>query len=326
MLSEGGLSSRRSWHDSPKGPRPIRRDFAGHDADLPCTVGRVAPRHGKEASSRLVLGELPLASGPLVKDPAAGAYVEDGMPPVPARLAAKIRRWEFVEMGKLLSEFWVGPREVEVELPKERRTRQARKMTDIFTWVQCFGTYVAVLAPCEPRTVPELMAYMGTIVRVSQDYEGLGWVRYDSAFRRQAALSGNRRWSVINGTLFTMNFSGRVAGLKRCELCFATSHNERECAQSGNPDPDLGDRLKSLETAVIAMARSNAARPSPDSYRAVRSSGETCRKWNTSGCTFPHCRHLHVCTRCGGNHPKVRCGGHGPTPRVSPARPPFRPY
>ena len=164
-------------------------------------------------------------------------------PLVPARLAAKIRRWEFVEMGELLQEFWVGPREVEVELPKERRTRQARKVINIFTWVQCFDTYVAVLAPCEPQTVPELMAYMGTIVRVSQDYEGLGWVRYDLAFRCQAALSGNRRWSVTNGTLFTMIFSGRVAGLRRCELCFATSHNKRECAQSG------------LETAVIAMAR-----------------------------------------------------------------------
>ena len=150
------------------------------------------------------------------------------MPLVPARLAAKIRRWEFVEMGELLPEFWIGPRVVEVELPKERRTSQARNVTDIFTWVQCFGTYVAVLTLCEPRMVAELMAYMGTIIRVSQNYEGLVWVRYDSAFRCQAALSGNRRWSVINGTLFIMNFSGRVAGLRRCEICFATSHNERE--------------------------------------------------------------------------------------------------
>ena len=41
----------------------------------------------------------------------AGAYVGDGMPPVPAKLAAKIWRWEFVEMGELLPEFWAGPKE-----------------------------------------------------------------------------------------------------------------------------------------------------------------------------------------------------------------------
>ena len=177
-------------------------------------------------------------------------------------------------MGKLLPEFCVGqPRELERESTRGQ-TMQARQVMDIFTWVQCFGTYVAVVAPVEPLSVSELMAYMGTIVRVSQDYDGLGWVRYDSAFRRQAALSGNKKWSVINGTLFTMNFSGRSAGTRRCELCFATSQIERDCAQSGNPDPDLG--------------------PVPIIPRVFRPSGEACRKWNSSGCTFPQCRHLHI--------------------------------
>ena len=35
------------------------------------------------------------------------------------------------------------------------------------------------------------MAYMTTILRVIQDLAGLGWVRYDAAFRRLVALSGN---------------------------------------------------------------------------------------------------------------------------------------
>ena len=176
---------------------------------------------------------LPLPGGADVTVPMAGAYVGDGMPQVPAKLAAKIRRWEFVEMGELLPEFWAGPKEEEQS--KECRVRQGRKVTDICTWVQCFGTYAAVLVPAEPLVVPELIAYMGITVRVSQDYEGLGWVWYNSAFRRPAALSGNRKWSVMNGTLFTMNFSGRAAGTKRRELCFATSHNEREICPKGRP-------------------------------------------------------------------------------------------
>jgi len=39
------------------------------------------------------------------------------MPPVPAKLVNKMRRWEFVKMGKLLPEFWVGPKEAEGEEP-----------------------------------------------------------------------------------------------------------------------------------------------------------------------------------------------------------------
>ena len=139
----------------------------------------------------------------------AGTYVGDGMPPVPARLAAKIQRWEFVEMGELLPEFWAGLKEPEGGPAKERWARQGRKVTKVITWVQCFLTYMAVLAPADPMMVPELMAYMGMVVRMAQDYEGLGWVRYHFAFRRQAVLSGNKKWLVVNSTLFTMNFSGR---------------------------------------------------------------------------------------------------------------------
>ncbi len=66
----------------------------------------------------------------------------------------------------------------------------SRKVTDLHTWLQCYAAYVAVLGPPNAQHKPELMAYMGFIVQVSQDDEGLGWVRYDSAFRRQAALAG----------------------------------------------------------------------------------------------------------------------------------------
>ena len=77
----------------------------------------------------------------------------------------------------------------------------------------------------------------GIQVHDGEDFLGLAWVRYDTAFRRQAALTGNTRWSVINSTLYTMCFTGQATNMKRCELCFAISHTEGECAQSGDPDP-----------------------------------------------------------------------------------------
>ena len=93
-------------------------------------------------------------------------------------------------MGELLPEFWASPRDTDGDPSRERRTRQAWKVRH-FHRDPVLWHFVAVIAPGKPRTMPELMVYIGTIVRVLQDYEGLGWVRYDSAFRRQAALSGS---------------------------------------------------------------------------------------------------------------------------------------
>ena len=182
---------------------------------------------------------------------------------------------------------------------------------DIFTWLQCFGAYISVHTPPAPHLIPELKAYMATIMRVSQDYSGLAWVRYDAAFRRQAALTRNNHWFVINPTLCTMCFTGLASSTKRCELCFASTHTERECAQCGNPDPGMGDHLKVIETAVLAMTHkqeqvSQPVQPTP------KPSGEHCKKWNSSGCTYPQCCHTHACSSCGGSHPATKCPLHSP--------------
>jgi len=78
-------------------------------------------------------------------------------------------------MGQLLPEFWARQRKDEET--RGSGTRQGRKVTDILSWVQCFSSFVAVLALAEPLVVPKLMAHLNLIVRVSQDYEGLGWVQ-----------------------------------------------------------------------------------------------------------------------------------------------------
>ena len=107
------------------------------------------------------------------------------------------------------------------------------------------------------------------------------------AFRPQAALTGNRKWSAINTTLYSMCFTGRATRACRCEICFASTHTERECAQHKDPDPDVTSRMKSPRAAAAGLP--------------VHPSGETCRKWNSAtGCTFPRCRHSHACSSCGG--------------------------
>ena len=85
-------------------------------------------------------------------------------------------------MGELLPEFWSSHREEDMEGKQEIKIRRSQKVTDIFTWLQCFGSYVSVRAQHTPSLIPELMVYMAAIVRVSQDYTGLAWVRYDAAY------------------------------------------------------------------------------------------------------------------------------------------------
>ena len=64
-----------------------------------------------------------------------------------------------------------------------------------------FHASVVVRRAAASELLLELMAYQVTIVRVSQEFSGLAWVRYDQAYRRQAALTGHFKWSVINATL-----------------------------------------------------------------------------------------------------------------------------
>ena len=125
--------------------------------------------------------------------PSNGVYVGDSLVLVPAKLAARIRQGNYIDMGELLPEFWSHTREDDSQKP-DTKTRKNRKVIDIFTWLQCYGTYVSVRAASNPALIAELVAYMIMIVRTSQDFSGLAWVRYDAAFRRQAALTGNTQW------------------------------------------------------------------------------------------------------------------------------------
>ena len=159
---------------------------------------------------------LPL-SGSRPVPTSAGVYVGEGLPPVPPKLAIKILHWNYVEMSEMLPEFLSNkPEEKE---PKRHSPRRPRQVTDIFSWIHCYGSYVSVLASHFGDVVPELMAYLVTITRVSQGYTGLAWVWYDSSFRRQAAIIGNKKWSQINPSLHSICFTGCAQALKRCDLC-----------------------------------------------------------------------------------------------------------
>lgn len=132
--------------------------------------------------SALMVNLLPQANTVLASG-TQGVYVEKSMPPVPSKLAAKIQWGAYVDIEELLPEFWAPARE-ENQPMQEAKAQWACSVQDIFAWLQCYRMFVSVLAPLHPTRNPELMAYQATIVRASQHYAGLAWVRYNSAFHR----------------------------------------------------------------------------------------------------------------------------------------------
>ena len=126
-----------------------------------------------------------------------GVYVGEGLPPVPPKLAKKISAGEYVEMEELLPEMCTR----ENSEPRTKR-RCSRRSLDIFPWLQCFGVYVSIQGSRSLEMIPELMVYMGTIIRAHREYTGSKWLRYDMLFRKHAALRNDTRWYVINPTIY----------------------------------------------------------------------------------------------------------------------------
>ena len=50
---------------------------------------------------------LPAAGNVGASAPSTGIYIGEGLPPVPLKLAEKIRKWEYTDMSELLPGFWV---------------------------------------------------------------------------------------------------------------------------------------------------------------------------------------------------------------------------
>ena len=140
--------------------------------------------------------------------------VGSGLPSIPKKLLAKIRNWEFVELLPTSS-----PTEATTSsgVPAARFSlfpgceivsHKKKQISDIADWMQAFAVYTAALVSEHPSATLEMLAYMVTIIKASQQYDGLYWRAYDTNYRLTAAASGNRHWSRLDTDLFTRFFTG----------------------------------------------------------------------------------------------------------------------
>ena len=169
-------------------------------------------------------------------------------------------------------------------------------VVDILLWLQCYAALVAALALQHPQKTPEFMAYQSIIIKCHRDFEGLGWVYYDRAFRRQAALSKDLNWSRINPTLYSLCFAGKAKKSAICIHCLSNNHNSAQCPETQSMWPPQCTFVPPAYTSPV---------PGPSA-----TASELCRLFNAKGeskCRYRRCRYLHACARCKGDHPQSAC-------------------
>ena len=95
-------------------------------------------------------------------------------------------------------------------------------------WLQCFGTYIAIVSRKQPARVLDLLGYQSLIIQAYQEYCGDRWLGYDRRFRQQAAATPSINWAIADFTLWNIAFSGR-ATVSRCSHSFSLSHHSDDC-------------------------------------------------------------------------------------------------
>ena len=222
----------------------------------------------------------------------------EGLAPIPAKLVAKILKGDYVDMAELLRDNMEAerrrPRSQHMDSASTSGGGSRREVPDLFSWIQCFGMYAAVVTSKHPEKTQQLFAYQTTLVREARRCGGKGWLAYDSMFRQQASLSPDCDWSKLNNSLYSVTFMAQQNGRGRtCTHCLETDHTAADCALAPAYRPS---RQVGRET--------DRGYRSQDRERSER----ICYSWNDSRCAMPYCRYRHVCAKChSGDHKAIHC-------------------
>ena len=139
--------------------------------------------------------------------PAEPFLLSKGLPPVPAKLVAKIQRGEYVDMTELLRDnIEATRRRLDTDAPhcSSDTEKNRREIPDFLSWLQCFGVYASIVVSKQPDRYRQLMAYQTLMVREARRCGGTGWLAYDAMFRQQAAHAPGTDWSKLNTSLYTV--------------------------------------------------------------------------------------------------------------------------
>ena len=84
----------------------------------------------------------------------------EGLPPIPAKLVAKIQRGDYVDMAELLRDnMEMGRQQAATSTPSDTQKSSRREVPDILSRITCFGMYASVVAEKYPDRVRQLFSY-----------------------------------------------------------------------------------------------------------------------------------------------------------------------
>ena len=279
---------------------------------LGLAVADEGPTPGEEPGGELPGGRPSTSSG---ATGAAGPQssgkpfiLSEGLPPVPCKLVARILKGEFIDMAELLRDNLEAQRRAsavaQVGAAAASNAKSRREVPDLMSWVQCFGTYIAVVTSQFPHRIKELLAYQTLIVREARRCGGRGWLAYDSHFRQQVVGNEAADWSRLNQSLYAVTFitQGDRDRTRSCVVCLESDHTEEQCALYSPPRKPAAAQRRAGSERVVGESR--------DSQFSTRGKGPgkmACFAWNQGDCRYPTCKYRHVCVRCSGDHRITRC-------------------
>ena len=209
-------------------------------------------------------------------------------------------------MSELLPEAWAEGLSEDMQKLFGKRCRAP--VLDILRWVQCFSALTSVLSPQYPQFMPKFMAYLSIIVKCSRDYEGLVWMQYDRAFRRQAGASKDLQWSKVNTSLFSLCFTGKAKTSSLFQTCCSSEHSSTQCPESWGP----AWPWPSNQLAPVPFGQQTPAATRPPIQNGMFNARNTHRRSQICGlfnsrkgnvCSYRSCRYAHTCSKCRGDHP-----------------------
>ena len=234
--------------------------------------------------------------------------LSSALPPITAKLAAKITSGQFVAMKELLADNMALCHQLEAfpahqHLCTGGARPRLREIDSPLTWASCFLAYAAVCAT--DTQTRNLLTYGRLVVREAQRHSGPGWLEYDRIFRQHAALSPSTVWHELNPSLHAATvLSYRVGPGAVCSVCHEPDLSSETCAMQvlqPQEKPAMVQQSppvqaqQSAPRGVSSIAGNATRRPTrPETLERI------CISWNKGRCTFPSCRFRHICATCKG--------------------------
>ena len=242
-----------------------------------------------------------------------------GIPPLPARLQARVLAGEFVDMPDILHALELDAGEelpINLEVGEGHqltlsRKRKRKEIRDFATWSQCFSVYAAIIASAQPTRGVDLMAYHYIVATAAREYGSTAFLAYDIAFRRKAAQYSLASWGEIDPHIYTKAFTAAPRPSYQCSICTSLYHSTADCplytggsARQPRTTP-AGPRMRTVPTPTYASAPSHQGKP-------------VCLNWNRNRCPRESgCSRAHVCNMpgCQGPHRASACPSRRTSPR-----------